>query len=167
MIYSGPSRWLVQNLAILYRNRRHRSHPERASMVRSILCSLLNKCLRCFAGHFQTTLLGTTSTASPTGSPKSLPKRATSRRPENGQRLAGQACQPCATAQRLGVQIGHHQAGKPGVTGNVDTTLRFEAISFLKGYLRGQTDTAKHDLEARIRMQAIKQQVRLEGQGKV
>ncbi len=69
--------------------RRHRSLPERASMVWSILCSLLNMCSRCFAGHCQTTLLGTASTASPTGSPKSLPKRATSRRPENGQRLVG------------------------------------------------------------------------------
>jgi hypothetical protein len=63
--------------------------------------------------------------------------------------------------------IENHQAGKRGVTGNVDTTLRFELISFFKGDLCGQTDTAKHDLEARIRTQAIKQQVRLEGQGKV
>jgi hypothetical protein len=55
---------------------------------------------------------------------------------------------------------------KRGVTGNVDPRLHFEWISFLKGYLCGQTDTAKQDLEARIRTQSIKQQVRLEGQGK-
>jgi hypothetical protein len=66
----------------------------------------------------------------------------------------------------IGRSIGHHQIGKRGVTGNVDPRLRFEWISFLKGYLCGQTDTAKQDLEARIRTQSIKQQVRLEGQGK-
>ena len=65
------------------------------------------------------------------------------------------------------MSIGHHQAGKRGVTENVDTTLRFELIRFFKGDLRGQADTAKHDLEARIRTEAIKQQVRLEGQDKV
>ena len=67
----------------------------------------------------------------------------------------------------IGCSIGRNQAGKRGVTGNVDTTLRFEWISFFKGDLCDQTDTAKHDLEARIRTQTIKQQVRLEGQGKV
>lgn len=56
---------------------------------------------------------------------------------------------------------------KRGVTGNVGTTLHFELITFFKANLYGQADTAKHDLEARIRTQAIKQQVRWETQGKV
>src|SRR5205807_7479552 len=46
-------------------------------------------CSRCFAGRCQTELLAASSTASPTDLLKSLPKRASSRRPENGQRLAG------------------------------------------------------------------------------
>jgi hypothetical protein len=75
--------------------------------------------------------------------------------------------QDSATARRLDVRLDIIRQGNVEFTGNVDTTLRFELISFFKGDLRGQTDTAKHDLEARIRTQAIKQQVRLEGQGKV
>jgi len=67
----------------------------------------------------------------------------------------------------FGRSLGHHQAGKRGVTGGVDTTHRLESNSFIRGYLYGQTDTANHDLEARIKTQAIQQQVRLEGQDKV
>jgi len=67
----------------------------------------------------------------------------------------------------FGRSFGHHQAEKRGVTENVDTTLRFELIGFFQEDLCGQTDTVKHDLEARIKTQAIQQQVRLEGQDKV
>ena len=66
-----------------------------------------------------------------------------------------------------GRSIGHHQAGKRGVTENVDTTLRLELISFFKGDLCGQTDTAKHGFEARIGAQIVKQEVGLEGPGNV
>src|SRR6266481_1625268 len=51
-------------------------------------------CSRCFAGRYQTALLAVASTASPTGSPKSSVKPATSRHPENGQRLAANADYP-------------------------------------------------------------------------
>src|SRR6266478_5361121 len=51
-------------------------------------------CSRCFAGRYQTALLAVASTASPTGSPKSSVKPATSRHPENGQRLAANADNP-------------------------------------------------------------------------
>jgi hypothetical protein len=51
-----------------------------------ILCSPLNIYSRCFAERCQTALLAVASTVSPIGVPKSLPKRASSRRPENGQR---------------------------------------------------------------------------------
>src|SRR6516162_1102938 len=57
----------------------------------SILCSLLNMCSKCFVGLCQTVLLAVASTGSPTASPKSSSKRASSRRPESGQRLAGKA----------------------------------------------------------------------------
>jgi hypothetical protein len=67
----------------------------------------------------------------------------------------------------FGRSIGHHQAEKRGVIGNVDTALRLESNSFIRGYLCGQADTVKHDLEARIKTQAIQQQVRLKGQDKV
>src|SRR6267378_3363356 len=48
-------------------------------------------CSRCFAGRYQTAVLAVASTASPTGSPKSSVKPASSRHPENGQRLAANA----------------------------------------------------------------------------
>jgi len=46
----------------------------------------------------QTDLLAVSSTASPTASPKSLAKRASSRHPESGQRLAGNARDPAGIA---------------------------------------------------------------------
>ena len=46
-------------------------------------------------------------------------------------------------------------------------TFRFGLISFFKGDLGGQSDTAKQDLETRVRTEAIKEQVGLEGQGNV
>src|SRR5215469_7412153 len=46
-------------------------------------------CSRCFVGRCQTELLAVASTASPTASPKSFAKRASSIHLENGQRLAG------------------------------------------------------------------------------
>src|SRR5580704_11064866 len=48
-------------------------------------------CSRCFAARYQTALLAVASTASPTGSPKSSVKPASSQHPENGQRLAANA----------------------------------------------------------------------------
>jgi hypothetical protein len=56
---------------------------------------------------------------------------------------------PSATARRLGVKLDIIRRG------------------FFKRGLCGQTDAAKHELEARIRTQAIKQQVRLEAQSKI
>src|SRR5438045_320123 len=48
-------------------------------------------CWRCSVVRCQTDLLAVASTASPTALAKSLAKRASSRHPENGQRLAGNA----------------------------------------------------------------------------
>src|SRR5260370_38410459 len=44
---------------------------------------------KCSVVNYHTVLLAFASTVSPTASPKSSEKRASSRRPENGQRLAG------------------------------------------------------------------------------
>jgi len=52
-------------------------------------CSLLNMCSKCSVVNYHTVLLAFALTVSPTASPKSSEKRASSRRPENGQRLAG------------------------------------------------------------------------------
>src|SRR5436190_22220006 len=46
-------------------------------------------CSKCSAVNYHTVLLAFAWTVSPTASPKSSEKRASSRRPENGQRLAG------------------------------------------------------------------------------
>src|SRR5437773_2359322 len=95
MISSGHSSWLAQNLGTWFRNRGCRlPHFERASAECSILCLLLNKCSRCSAARSQTELLAVASTASPTASPKSLAKPASSRHPEHGQRLAGYVDKP-------------------------------------------------------------------------
>src|SRR5436309_1872973 len=51
-------------------------------------------CSRCFAGRYQKALLAVASTTSPTGSPKSSVKPASSQHPENGQRLAANADHP-------------------------------------------------------------------------
>src|SRR5216684_1559612 len=56
-------------------------------------------CSRCFAEPYQTALLAVASTASPTGSPKSSVKPASSRHPENGQRLAANADHPRVTEE--------------------------------------------------------------------
>src|SRR6266852_1850175 len=45
-------------------------------------------CSKCSAVNYHTVLLAFALTVSPTASPKSSEKRASSRRPENGQRLA-------------------------------------------------------------------------------
>src|SRR5260370_35439203 len=54
-------------------------------------CSALNMYWKCSVVLCQTVLPAVASTGSPTGSPRSLPKRAKSPHPENGQRLAGNA----------------------------------------------------------------------------
>src|SRR5260370_41211629 len=46
-------------------------------------------CSKCSVVNYHTVLLAFALTVSPTASPKSSEKRASSRRPENGQRLAG------------------------------------------------------------------------------
>src|ERR1700675_3189647 len=51
-------------------------------------------CSRCSAARSQTELLAVTWTGSPTASPKSLAKLASSRHPEHGQRLAGYVGHP-------------------------------------------------------------------------
>jgi hypothetical protein len=79
---------------------------ELALMGSSILCSLLNMWSRCFAGRCQTALLAAATNASPTGLPKSLPKRASSRRPENGQRLAAKADHPGAIRKAFASWLG-------------------------------------------------------------
>src|SRR6267143_4147382 len=58
-------------------------------------------CSRCFAGRYQTAVLAVASTASPTGSPKSSVKPASSRHPENGQRLAANADHPLGISVSL------------------------------------------------------------------
>src|SRR5271169_63674 len=90
MISSGSLSWLAQNLGIWFRNRECRlPHCELASAECSILCLLLNMCSRCSAARCQTELLAVAWTGSPTASPKSLEKLASSRHPEHGQRLTG------------------------------------------------------------------------------
>src|SRR5437660_8714510 len=90
MISSRHSSWLAQNLGIWFHNRGCRlPRFELASAECSILCLLLNMCSRCSAARCQTELLAVTWTGSPTASPKSLAKLASSRHPEHGQRLAG------------------------------------------------------------------------------
>src|SRR5258708_3414950 len=61
-------------------------------------CSALNMYWKCSVVLCQTVLPAVASTGSPTGSPRSLPKRAKSPHPENGQRLAGNADHPSGTA---------------------------------------------------------------------
>src|SRR6266446_3018679 len=103
MIFSGNSSWPAQNLAILFRNRRYRPrHFELASAECSILCLLLNMCSRCSAARCQTELLAVAWTGSPTASPKSLTKRASSRHPESGQRLAGYVGNPEVITETAG-----------------------------------------------------------------
>src|SRR5713226_10197308 len=51
-------------------------------------------CSKCSAVNYHTVLLAFALTVSPTASPKSSEKRASSRRPENGQRLAGNVGNP-------------------------------------------------------------------------
>src|SRR5437667_4605322 len=51
-------------------------------------------CSKCSAVNYHTVLLAFAWTVSPTASPKSSEKRASSRRPENGQRLAGNVGEP-------------------------------------------------------------------------
>src|SRR5258708_4949717 len=90
MISSGHLSWLAQNLAIWFRNRGCRlPHFELASAECSILCLLLNMCSKRSAARCQTELLAVAWTGSPTASPKSLAKLASSRHPEHGQRLTG------------------------------------------------------------------------------
>src|SRR5207244_4336070 len=89
-ICSGNSNWLVPNLGIsLHSRQRHSPSFEPASTGSSILCSPLNMRWRCSAGRCRLGLHAVASTDSPTASPRSLPKRANSAHPENGQRLAG------------------------------------------------------------------------------
>src|SRR6266851_4347105 len=98
MISSGHSSWLAQNLGIWFHNRGcHLPRFELASAECSILCLLLNMCSRCSAARCQTELLAVTWTGSPTASPKSLAKLASSRHPEHGQRLAGYVRKPEVT----------------------------------------------------------------------
>jgi hypothetical protein len=52
-------------------------------------CSLLNMCSKGSVVNYHTVLLAFASTVSLTALPKSSQKRASSRRPENGQRLTG------------------------------------------------------------------------------
>src|SRR6266851_4302645 len=108
MISSGHSSWLAQNLGIWFHNRGcHLPRFELASAECSILCLLLNMCSRCSAARCQTELLAVTWTGSPTASPKSLAKLASSRHPEHGQRLAGYVGNPylIALRQRFSVPI--------------------------------------------------------------
>src|SRR5271167_5232019 len=95
MISSGSLSWLAQNLGIWFRNRECRlPHFELASAECSILCLLLNMCSRCSAARCQTELLAVAWTGSPTASPKSFEKLASSRHPEHGQRLTGYVGNP-------------------------------------------------------------------------
>src|SRR5258707_14994689 len=95
MISSGHLSWLAQNLAIWFRNRGCRlPHFELASAECSILCLLLNMCSKRSAARCQTELLAVAWTGSPTASPKSLAKLASSRHPEHGQRLTGYVGKP-------------------------------------------------------------------------
>src|SRR5260370_1510172 len=95
MISSGHSSWLAQNLGIWFRNRGCRlPHFELASAECSILCLLLNMCSKRSAARCQTELLAVAWTGSPTASPKSLAKLASSRHPEHGQRLTGYVGKP-------------------------------------------------------------------------
>ena len=68
--------------------------------------SLHNMCSRCSVARCQTALLAFASTGSPTASPKSSSKRASSRRPEHGQRLTGYVGKPEARAEQRVVQEG-------------------------------------------------------------
>src|ERR1700730_18475416 len=90
MISSGHLSWLAQNLGIWFRNRGCRLPQfELASAECSILCLLLNMCSKRSAARCQTELLAVAWTGSPTASPKSLAKLASSRHSEHGQRLTG------------------------------------------------------------------------------
>src|SRR5467141_2171517 len=59
-------------------------------------------CSKCSVVNYHTVLLAFALTVSPTASPKSSEKRASSRRPENGQRLAGNVGNPSLTGLRKG-----------------------------------------------------------------
>src|SRR6266446_8649514 len=59
---------------------------------------------KCSVVNYHTVLLAFASTVSPTASPKSSEKLASSRRPENGQRLAGNVGNP-ETIQKRGSMI--------------------------------------------------------------
>src|SRR6266404_5403567 len=83
-------------------------------------------CSRCFAGRYQTALLAVASTASPTGSPKSSVKPATSRHPENGQRLAANAEYPFLVC--LSTILANH--GASGLRGRL--SMPIERREFLR-----------------------------------
>src|SRR5580700_1066454 len=132
MISSGSLSWLAQNLGIWFRNRECRlPHFELASAECSILCLLLNMCSRCSVARCQTEPLAVAWTGSPTASPKSSEKLASSRHPEHGQRLTGYVgYADVITGARTGVLslvrqcIGINRSKHPdGISGPLKTSL--------------------------------------------
>jgi hypothetical protein len=75
-------------------------------------------------------------------------------------------CKRKRVSRYLSGETSHNETSGPEPT-PIRRSIGHDQEGFFKRGLRGQTDAAKHELEARIRTQAIKQQVRLEAQGKV
>src|SRR5208337_2532338 len=108
MISRGNSNRLVPNRGIWFLNQKPLTPSlQLAWTVSSIPCRPLNTHWRCSGGPCRLVLHAVASIGSPTGSPRSPPKRANSAHPENGQRLAG--------------YVANHRKASDGTDGRLQT----------------------------------------------